>query len=615
MTQDNDSTKKLVDDIPEEERRTPPKPVGRIEVEDPEEKYGIPRMMSDARIEMEREIFGIKSDYDAIEKFLNDISAEQQKEILNILRQFPVASEETYIEQRLLPATALYIGKMSVRKQYSRRMHGDYDAIMADAQAEIEALTKEDFLGWLEKAKENDIKLLTEEARDLYGEGLLDDDIETATDWLSERCRPFEYALEEWGQDTQALKRLIYDHVSLWFTVPASEEAKRRYRQAKDAQGIVEKTDGITPLITHPEYSGALNLGEHGHAYLQEYDPSQLPIEDRNKFNIDSVEGANFAFEDGNLFLSVTGEGGRRIRMMSAQLQNMKTGKHIQEIDTGLLKVIFGFICHAKRIDPEIKIIWIRIPDLYYELYRSRNVPTTSYAHDEDGNILFDENGNKKVSNTGFKDRIIEKIQREYQNLGGMIYEGGRDPSIYPPLLFEGYNEPEDKIGISSPYMNRLYEEMGKHKLTYQSENERGRKKELDKPLFSYMIDSTLYKEKNKPAIRNVEIIVDTIERGGLGVHITHLAVRTIVERNELLRERLKKDDKHITQTLNRIFKKTYELLRTHTRLQMKYKNIRLPEHPKDTPTAKNYKTMVLHFIHEGQNMDYYDENDSSNEE
>lgn len=600
MTQDKDSTRKLVDEIPEAERRKPPKPPGRVEVVDPDENI-------ESRLELERELLGIGNNDEAIMFLANSLSEEQWKEIRDILRQFPITGDDTYIEKRVIPATAIYIGKLQVRKQYSRKMQGNYDAIMADAQAEIDALTKEDFLGWLERAKEHDIKPKTEEARKLYGEGLLGDDIETAVDWLSERCRPFEYALEEWGQDTKGLERLIYEHASTWFTVPIPEEVKRRYRQAKDAQGIVEKTDGRTPLITHPDYSGALNLGEHGNAYLQEYDPSQLPIEDRNKLNIDSVEGFNFQFENGNLFISVPGKDGNRRKIMSAQLQNMKTGKHIQDIDTGLLKVVFGFIVHAKRQDPGTERVWIRTPDLYYELYRSRNVPATSYAHDEDGNILLDEDGNKIVTVKGFKDRIIEKVQIEYQNIGGMIFEGGREPSIYPPLLFEGYNEAEDKIGFSSPYMDSLYEQMGRHSLKYQSTNDSGRTAELDKPALSYMIDSTLYTEKNKPAIRNVEIIVDTIERAGVGVRDVHLSIKTILERNALLREKLE-ESRQKTQTLQRAFKRTFELLRTHTHLQDKYKELELPEHPQDTPTAKDYKTKVLHFRHSGLNRDYKEE-------
>ena len=77
-----------------------------------------------------------------------------------------------------------------------------------------------------------------------------------------------------------------------------------------------------------------------------------------------------------------------------------------------------------------------------------------------------------------------------------------------------------------------------------------------------------------------------------------------MIERNALLAKQLE-NNRQKTQVLQRAFKKTFELLRTHTRLQEKYLNIKLPEHPQDTPTVKDYKTKILTFKHEGLNKDY----------
>lgn len=585
----------------------PPKPIGRVSVEDPEEKYGEPvitgnhNLTLEESISLSREFNGQQSNEDVLEQFAQSLTDEQWNDIRQILQQMPVAGEDTYIETDIIPATLVYLGKLQERKHYSRKMQGNYDEIMADALAEIEKLEKEDFLRWLDRAKKHDIKPITEEDRKLYGDGLLAEDTETAYEWLAERCRPFEYALEEWGQDTQELKRLIEDHVKEWFP-----KEKRRYRKAEDAQGIIEKADGRTPIITNVDYNGALNFGETGKAYLQEYDPAQLPEEEKDRFDIAEAENTNFVFENGKLFLSVMQDGIRR-RIMPAQLQNLKTGKHIDQIDTGLLKVAFGFIVHAKSEDPGIQRVKIYIPDFYHEMTGKRNVPATSYLHDEHGNIILDENGNKKTRKPGFKDRLIDTIQREYQNVGGMIYEpGGREPSIYPPLLFEGYNEAENTIELSSPYIDKLYSALMESRSKYISQNEAGRKTQLYKPFFSYLIDSTIYAKNtklDKIAVRNVEIIVDFIERAGVGAHTPSISIKTIIDRNALLKQQLA-ESKNRTRDLQRAFERTYDYLRRYTHLQDKYKDIQLPEHPKDTPGVRDYKTKVLVFRHKGLNKD-----------
>ena len=612
MTQDN--TKKLIDEIPAEERAKPPKEIGRVSVEDPEEKYGEPvlfRLGGEHREPDEGQEPPQTAEDEALRESLYaetwgelreniDVSTfEKVSPILDFIREATgkaLIDPKTGREMEAVLTTAFQIGKIMTdkhaeQKAYSRERQGDVEQILKDAQRTLESVTKEDFQNWIGNAW-NDGNSPYNPDRLAKKEGKTTAEFlrESAYGWLGAKCKIYEFALKEWGKDTQPLKDLILKR--------AKEIAKRRYRKASDATGYIEKTDGRTPLITHPDYSGAFNLNERGSAYLQEYDPSLLPEKDLDRFNIDSLDRVSFDFEDGKLYLAIDG---RRIPLMPTELKNYQTGKNVQKIDTALLKVVFGFFIQAKKEDPDTDTIWIRIPDLFYALSGSKNVPATSYAHDENGNVIYDEDGNKVVSVRGFKDRIIAWIEEEYQNLGGNIYEGGREPSICVPLAFLEYNEPENKIKLSSPYMNRLYEQIQRNKLTYKSTNDSGRTTELDKPAISFMLDDPFYMEKNRPAVRNVEIILDTIERTGVGNHDPHIAVRTIIERNELLRDKLK-DDKHKTQTLQRAFKKTYELLRTHTHLQDKYKDIELPEHPQDTPTAKNYKTMVLHFRHKGLN-------------
>ena len=53
---------------------------------------------------------------------------------------------------------------------------------------------------------------------------------------------------------------------------------------------------------------------------------------------------------------------------------------------------------------------------------------------------------------------------------------------------------------------------------------------------------------------------------------------------------------------LRRVFQKAYELLRTHTKLAEKYKNIQLPD-PADKATLPTMDTLdlVLQFPHDGK--------------
>ena len=224
------------------DKRIPENPGERMSEEEKKKLFGEPEFTRDAiyiddkdktrrmRIEREREAFGIESNEEALQKFFESFSTEQRNELRQILQQMPVSSEDTYIEQDIIPVAFVYLAKLQHAKHYSRRMNGNYDAIMADARAEIEKQDFDSFISWLERAKEHDIKPITEEAKELYGEGLLAEDAETAIDWLSERCRPFEYALSEYKLDTHELKRLIEDHVKQWFP-----KEKRRCRNMTQA--------------------------------------------------------------------------------------------------------------------------------------------------------------------------------------------------------------------------------------------------------------------------------------------------------------------------------------------------------------------------------------------
>lgn len=609
MTQDK--TKKPADGIIEE-RIIPPKPPGRVAVEDPEEKYGEPELyhipksyMDEARqksfdtdaFDREMELFRENIDADTMEKitplfdFIREVSGKS-----------PIDPDKS-AEYEMILTTAYILGKqMRDRyielKEYSKDSNGDAEKILSDAKKTLDAITKEDFQAWIGEARNdktspfNPEKIAKEEGR--TKEEVL---LESAEGWLKTRCKIYEYALKEWGLDTQPLTELIGKRA---FAI-----SRKIYRQAKNAKETIERHDGRTPLITHPDYQGALSIEKAGNAFLQDLSPDLLSDADKKRFDIADINETSIEFNDGNIFLSI-GDGKRRL--MKAQLQNMKTGEHILNLDTGLINIVWGFFLSAKQEGRSTERLRIRTPDLFLAQTGKKNVDTTTYFVDEDGEDILDKNGNKKISHKGYKDRVMERVQKNYQNLGGIVYEGGREPSVYPPLVFIEYNEPEDTFVFASSYMEKIYSQMEQNRETYQVATQYGTKV-LEKPYLSHMIKSTLYNEKNLIAVRNVEIIVETIETAGINVHETHLAVRTIISRNERLSQKLENDietsNGKITRDLQRAFKKTYELLQTHTHLQDKYKELELPKHPEDTPTVKDYKTKVLTFKHKGLNKDY----------
>ena len=128
------------------------------------------------------------------------------------------------------------------------------------------------------------------------------------------------------------------------------------------------------------------------------------------------------------------------------------------------------------------------------------------------------------------------------------------------------------------------------------------------------MIDSSLTKERNKAAAENVVILVTLIEQAGGS--LPNIKASTLVERNVQLAERLENDPQHRAQLLKRVFTKTWELMKTKTKLAERYKNLRVsvdknsdgvlleelnPKDPAFIPTVKSLKDLCFYFPNEGK--------------
>lgn len=343
-------------------------------------------------------------------------------------------------------------------------------------------------------------------------------------------------------------------------------ERHNRYRTRAKAAAAGAITEAPTSLAvpTLPSYQYSMSLYKNGGAYLQ-------PLR--------STDGLKF--KGGKMYFDSV----QAREVSEVELQNMKTKEGIENIDLPILRTFYGLILTNFENSG------------YKELPDVLTYPVPILAE----YIGLQSNLNKKDIA-----RVIEKTQ-SYHNIVGVVHgtrNGKPVQSLYPVLNFEGYDDKHNSISFSSPYMNYVIRTISNLSIRKKKDGKKQLKKSgepLRLPTHSYLIDSSIAKERNKAAVENVVLLVQGIEQaGGKGYHI---AASTLVERNVQLAERLQNDPQHRAQLLKRVFTKTWELLRTKTRLQEAYKNIELPdpEDPAYIPTVKGLSSMVFEIKHDGK--------------
>jgi hypothetical protein len=343
-------------------------------------------------------------------------------------------------------------------------------------------------------------------------------------------------------------------------------ERHNRYRtRAKaEAAGAIIETPNALAIPTMPSYQYSMSLYKNGGAYLQ-----LLRSTDGLKF-----KGGKMYFESAQLR-----------EVSEVELQNMKTKEGIENIDLPILRTFYSLILTE---------------------FEKSGEKTLSDVLTYPVQVLAEYIGLQNNLNKKDIARVIEKTQ-SYHNIVGVVHgtrNGKPVQSLYPVLNFEGYDDKHNAISFSSPYMNYVIRTMSNLAIRKKKDGKKQLKKNgepLKLPTHSYLIDSSIAKERNKAAVENVVLLVQGIERaGGKGYHI---AANTLVERNVQLAERLEAAPQHRAQLLKRVFTKTWELLRTKTRLAEVYKNIELPD-PKDPayiPTVKGLSSMVFEIKHDGK--------------
>lgn len=344
------------------------------------------------------------------------------------------------------------------------------------------------------------------------------------------------------------------------------QRKKEAYRTKAKAETAYKNVPDNLAIATFPGYQHSMSLYQNGNAYLQP---------------LTSTDGLKF--QNGLMYFS--GEQMRRVS--EVELQNMKTKEGIENIDLALLRVFYSIILSAfeatgcKTLKSNITLF---VPDLAEFLGLQRNLNKQDLT------------------------RVISKTQ-QFHNIVGVMHEtrnGKPTQSLYQVLNFESYDDKKNTITFSSPYMNHVIETV--YNIAIRRDKKGApRLKSNGEPMrlvsHSYLVKSEISKERNKAAVENVIIITTLIEQAG--ENVPRIKASTIIERNPQLQQRLEKSSNK-RQLLKTVFTKTWELLRTKTRLQEVYKNIQLPD-PKDPaniPTVATLESTVFSFSHDGKRQE-----------
>lgn len=338
-------------------------------------------------------------------------------------------------------------------------------------------------------------------------------------------------------------------------------ERHNKYRTKAKAEKAGAITEAPTSLAipTLSSYQYSMSLYKEGGAYLQP---------------LSSMDGLRF--KGGKLYF----DGARMKEVSEAELRDLRTKEGIEELDLTALRFYYSILFNQFQLS-SYKVLQDIVP-ISASILTGRNDP------------------NKMDINAA-----IAKVQ-SFHNVMGVVKgtrNGKPTESYYQVLNFEYYDEKKNIIAFSSPYMNYVIKTIYNLSIRKTKDGKPKLKKNgtpLMLPSHSYMIDSSITKERNKAAAENVVILVTLIEQAG--DNIPRIKASTLIERNVQLAERLETAE-NPRALLKRVFTKTWELLRTKTRLTEFYKNIQLPD-PKDPafmPTMRTLDKVVFTFPHEGK--------------
>ena len=341
------------------------------------------------------------------------------------------------------------------------------------------------------------------------------------------------------------------------------EQQGKKYRTRNAAGEVVELT-GTIPIITNSEYQYAMTLNPDEKAHMQ-----LLKLEKNEELD----------FKDGTLYF-------KKIPASRVDLVKLYTKEGISSLDLHTLRYLYGII---------LKNIQRDLPDM------NKESELTGYTVKIYLPDLMRMLGLKSNTSKDMTKAVVDKIY-SYHNILGLMTEyamGRTFHSEYPVMLYHGYDDKNNTVYFSSPYMNKIIKEvLGASVLKDKFGKTRLSKKGLPllAPSHSYLIKSSLANEKNKRAAEIVAIVVTMIEQAGN--NIPHIKVQTIIDRHpdlQIALENASPSDKN--KVLKRAFSTAWKFLDKHTTLKETYRNIKLDQ---PIPTMRTLD-MVFEFPHDGK--------------
>lgn len=352
------------------------------------------------------------------------------------------------------------------------------------------------------------------------------------------------------------------DYILGKITTP--DNVKKSYRTKSKADNTTDNLPSNLAIITNDKYKNSLTLQQNGGAYLQ-------PLA--------TTEGLQYDGE--NLFF-------QGFPASEATLREINKDKDvpIEAIDLPLLRMFYSIILsdfeqNTKKLGVVNEIVTVYVPDLAAILGKKRNLSKNDITS------------------------IIEKTS-SFQTIYGVIKDPDRPNGIgtaVPLLVWMGYDAESNTIRFASPYMTRLIKRIYNVSIRKDRKGSPHLKKDgtpLLEVSHSYLIKSSIVKERNKRAVEIVMVVVTTIEQSGKNT--PHLKANTIIERIPQLQRAFNKTKTTSNKNLllSRTFKKAWELLESQTKLRDKYPNITLPDpnNPQNIPTTSTLN-MVFTFPHD----------------
>ena len=248
----------------------------------------------------------------------------------------------------------------------------------------------------------------------------------------------------------------------------------KKTNRTKKKAGAIDEVPTVIPTITNKKYQNAMTLNADSTAYLQPFS---------------SVD--NLVYENGQILF-------RGLPASAATLKEYFTSTGIENFDLPLLRLFYGIILNrfAKTWKEDQSIegyVTIYYPDLAKKLGKSSNISKSDVQS------------------------CIDSIM-QFQTIMGIIDNGSKGTEIIPVLVYMGNDTEKNTISFASPYMVKVIKNVFNASIRKNKTGLPQLKKDGNPhllPAYSYMIKSSIGKERNKKAVEIVFVIVSLIEQSG----------------------------------------------------------------------------------------------------